>query len=84
MPSERAFVERAAECIQQKITAAEQKDGMCIVGLAGGRTPRGVYEALGVRLAHRSAKREGGCQVSGVRLWKNLHLFLVDERRVPP
>lgn len=52
---------------------ALERHGTCIVGLSGGKTPKAVYEKLGVRY-----------QVLGVRFWKNVHFFLVDERYVPP
>lgn len=63
----------AADLIQQWIAEAQGKHGNCIVGLSGGKTPKVVYEKLGVR-----------CQVLGVRFWKNVHFFLVDERHVTP
>ena len=43
------LTERAARFIRQKIAEAQQADGMCILGLSGGKTPRAVYEELGIR-----------------------------------
>lgn len=66
-------VSRAADHIAEVMRETLETHGTCIVGLSGGKTPKEVYEKLGVR-----------CQVLGIRFWKNVHFFLVDERHVPP
>ncbi|MBI2117760.1 6-phosphogluconolactonase [Candidatus Peregrinibacteria bacterium] len=68
---------RAALFLQQKITAAQQADGVCIVGLAGGRTPRGVYEEFGRMF-------RGAPHPTPLPMGEgNIRFFLVDERYVP-
>lgn len=63
------FVQLAVGAITQKIRAAQQNHGTCMIGLSGGATPRPVYEALGKR--HDVD-------------WKKTIVFLLDERCVGP
>jgi len=63
-----ALVERAADLVEAKIKQAVKERGFCSLVLAGGSTPKPLYEALAQRslpLAH-------------------LHLFFGDERYVAP
>jgi 6-phosphogluconolactonase len=68
--SEEMFVTHAVELLGSLISAAISDHGSCILGLSGGSTPRPVYEALG--------KEQKPID------WFKVHLFLVDERYVPP
>lgn len=63
-----AFAETAARWIAERITRAVRRRGVATVALAGGGTPRPVYERL------------AGMEVP----WSAVHLFFGDERRVPP
>jgi len=62
------FIRQSSACIGQVITETIRKRGQCIVGLSGGSTPGPVYEALG----------------KADLPWDKVHIFLVDERYVPP
>lgn len=66
-------VTSAVGFLMGKIRAAQRDHGTCIIGLSGGRTPRAVYEILGIKNAEL-----------GIKNWENIRLFLVDERYVPP
>lgn len=67
--SEQDFIEQGVLVLARAIGEAIEKRGRCILGLSGGSTPRPVYEAL--------------AKTSGVD-WAKVHMFLVDERSVPP
>lgn len=67
--TEEEFVRRAVEVIVVRIEKALRERDSCILGLSGSSTPRPVYEALG------KDRRVD---------WSKVHLFLVDERYVPP
>ncbi len=74
------WTERAARFIRQKIAEAQQKDGMCVVGLSGGKTPRAVFCA-----PHPDPLPPFGLELMAERRGEGaLHFFLVDERYVPP
>lgn len=62
----------AEDYIKEVMQGALEGNGTCIVGLSGGKTPKTVYEKLSIR-----------CEVLGVRSWKKVRFFLVDERYVP-
>jgi len=62
-----ALVARSLELVQQKIQAAVDERGTCAIALAGGSTPKPLYEAL----AELDLP------------WSNLHIFWGDERYVP-
>jgi 6-phosphogluconolactonase len=62
-----ALVARAAELVEAQITAAVSARGFCSLALAGGSTPKPLYETL----AGRALPLE------------QLHLFFGDERYVP-
>lgn len=61
------FVEQSAKLLAEKITAAIEDRGECILGLSGGSTPKPVYEALGKMSLP----------------WDQVRCFLIDERYVP-
>lgn len=63
-----AFARTAARWIAERITRAVRRRGEAAVALAGGGTPRPVYE----QLARMDVP------------WPAVHLFFSDERRVPP
>jgi 6-phosphogluconolactonase len=63
-----ALTERGLLLIAEKIEAAIQERGQCTIALAGGSTPKPLYE----RLATKSLP------------WDNIHVFWGDERYVAP
>lgn len=66
--SQDEFVKHAHEMIKEKIVSALNEHGSCIVGLSGGSTPGPVYASL-------ASDKEIN--------WKQVTLFLVDDRFVP-
>ncbi len=62
------FTDAAADWIAQRIRAIVAERGRCALAVAGGSTPRPVYE----RLAARAVP------------WPAVHIYFGDERRVPP
>jgi 6-phosphogluconolactonase len=62
----------AARAILEVITAAVHERGRCLIGLSGGRTPRGVYGRLADLLVTQSVDM------------RRAYLIFVDERMVPP
>ncbi|MDZ7343527.1 MAG: 6-phosphogluconolactonase [candidate division KSB1 bacterium] len=66
------FVEAATELIAGIVGRAIEKNGRCTIALAGGNTPREVYQKLAADPLQRRIA------------WRNLHLFWGDERLVPP
>lgn len=67
--SSEEFVSTAATVLERAIVGSIEKEGRCVLGLSGGSTPGPVYEVLG-----RKATID----------WSRVHVFLVDERCVPP
>ncbi len=67
--SQDEFVRSATTVLERAIVQAIEERGRCVLGLSGGSTPGPVYEQLG-------RKRTID--------WEKVHLFLVDERHVPP
>jgi 6-phosphogluconolactonase len=65
-----AFVEAAAEWIAAAIAAVVAESERCTVALAGGHTPRAIYEHLADRYVNVP--------------WSLLDIYFGDERRVPP
>ncbi len=63
-----ALVSRALELTLSKIQTAIQERGRCVVALAGGNTPKPLYEALATQQLP----------------WDKIHVFWADERYVPP
>jgi len=64
-----ALCDAAAKEVAAMIQFVQSVQGHCALALAGGRTPRGIYE----RLARR-------CDLD----WSNVELVFGDERAVPP
>lgn len=60
---------RAARWIADVIRATLAADGVCVIGLSGGSTPGPVYAKLG--------------EAEDID-WKNVHVFLIDDRCVAP
>ena len=67
--TEEEFVSLAILRLTEAMQSAIAKNDRCTLGLSGGSTPRDLYSALG------SSKKID---------WSKVHLFLVDERHVPP
>jgi 6-phosphogluconolactonase len=72
LKSQTELITAASELITTAIVQAVHGRGACAVALAGGNTPRAVYQAL-ARENRRKAIP-----------WHGLHLFWGDERMVPP
>jgi len=68
----RRLADVAAEWIAAAIAGEIREHGGCAVALAGGHTPRPVYE----RLAHDPLARRID--------WRNVDIYFGDERAVPP
>ncbi|HEY9729563.1 MAG TPA: 6-phosphogluconolactonase [Chroococcales cyanobacterium] len=68
LPDKAALNQRALELVVSKIQAAIQERGQCTIALAGGSTPKQLYEAIATRDLP----------------WENIHVFWGDERYVPP
>jgi len=63
-----ALIERSLAVVLSKIQAAIAGRGICTIALAGGSTPKPVYEAI------------AACDLP----WDQIHIFWGDERYVPP
>jgi 6-phosphogluconolactonase len=63
-----ALIERGLLLVEEKIASAIQERGQCIIALAGGNTPKPLYE----KLASKSLP------------WDKIHVFWGDERYVDP
>lgn len=63
-----ALIERSRTVILSKIQAAIAERGLCTIALAGGSTPKPIYEAI------------AACDLP----WEQIHVFWGDERYVPP
>lgn len=70
-PDLEALSRAAASGVAAALRSSMEARGSCLVALAGGRTPRRLYEAL--------AESHG----ADVR-WERVHIFWGDERYVPP
>lgn len=68
LPDLEALIERALGLVVERIQAAIAERGQCTIALAGGSTPKPLYQAL----ANQSLP------------WENLQVFWGDERYVPP
>jgi 6-phosphogluconolactonase len=68
LPDLTALVERSRQIVVKKLQAAIAERGMATIALAGGSTPKPLYE----RLASESLP------------WDKVHIFWGDERYVPP
>lgn len=68
LPDKAALLARALEVALSKMQAAIQERGRCTIALAGGGTPKPLYEAI----------------ASQDLPWEKIHVFWGDERYVPP
>lgn len=67
-PSKNSLIAAAQEFIIHKIQDTISQKGTCTIALAGGSTPKPIYEAIALS------------QLS----WNKIHVFWGDERYVPP
>ncbi len=68
-----ALAREGARQVRHIAAAAVRARGRCLMSLAGGRTPQGLYAAL-------APPADDGTAID----WGALHLFFGDERHVPP
>ena len=68
LPDKEALIERSLEVVLSKMQAAIQERGRCTIALAGGGTPKPLYEAIATQNLP----------------WDKIHVFWGDERYVPP
>jgi 6-phosphogluconolactonase len=71
-PDETELIRTEGDRLVTLARAAVEARGRCLISLAGGSTPRPLYELLAT--APRAAEID----------WKRMHLFWGDERCVPP
>lgn len=67
LPDKEALIERSLEVVLSHMQAAIQERGQCTIALAGGGTPKPLYEALATQNIP----------------WDKVHVFWGDERYVP-
>ncbi|MBW4543679.1 MAG: 6-phosphogluconolactonase [Symplocastrum torsivum CPER-KK1] len=67
LPDKEALIARSLEVVLSKIQSAIQERGRCTIALAGGGTPKPLYEAI----ANQNLP------------WDKIHVFWGDERYVP-
>lgn len=66
------FARKAAQRIVRMINNAVAEQGICLMALSGGETPKSIYRLL-------------GCSPLRERVpWRSVHFFFTDERSVPP
>ena len=75
LPGPEEAVREAAAEFARRVRTAVQERGASAVALAGGSTPRGLYERLAAG---------GGAPGPDPVPWGRVHLFWGDERHVPP
>ena len=68
LPDKTALIERALAVVLDKMQSACQSRGICTIALAGGSTPKPLYEALAAQNLP----------------WEKIHVFWGDERYVAP
>lgn len=68
LPDKAALIERSLDIVVSKMQAAIQERGYSTIALAGGGTPKPLYEALATQNLP----------------WDKVHVFWGDERYVPP
>jgi 6-phosphogluconolactonase len=68
LPDKEALIKRSLEVVLSKIQTAIQERGRCTIALAGGGTPKPLYEAIATQNLP----------------WEKIHVFWGDERYVPP
>jgi len=67
LPDKASLLKRSLEVVLSKMQAAIQEHGRCAIALAGGGTPKPLYEALSIQDLP----------------WEKVHVFWGDERYVP-
>jgi len=67
LPDKASLLKRSLEVVLSKMQAAIQEHGQCAIALAGGGTPKPLYEALSTQDLP----------------WEKVHVFWGDERYVP-
>lgn len=68
LPDKATLIQRSLELVLTKIQEAIAERGICTIALAGGSTPKPLYE----QLAQQNLP------------WEKIHIFWGDERYVPP
>ncbi len=68
LPDKQKLVERATDLVLEKIHSAIQNQGQCTIALAGGSTPKPLYQAIATQNLP----------------WDKVHVFWGDERYVAP
>lgn len=68
LPDKAALIQRSLEIVISKITKAIEERGQFTIALAGGSTPKPLYEAMATQNLP----------------WDKIHIFWGDERYVPP
>lgn len=68
LPDKAALIERSLALVLEKMQAAIAQRGQCAIALAGGGTPKPLYEAISAQSLP----------------WDKIHVFWGDERYVPP
>ncbi|MEC4892225.1 MAG: 6-phosphogluconolactonase [Oscillatoria sp. PMC 1051.18] len=68
LPDKQGLIERSLSLILAKIQAAIAERGICTIALAGGSTPKPIYQAIATQNLP----------------WDKIHVFWGDERYVPP
>ncbi|UBF27878.1 6-phosphogluconolactonase [Kovacikia minuta CCNUW1] len=67
-PDQATLIQRALEIVLEKVKAAIAERGQCTIALAGGNTPKPLYEQMATQDLP----------------WRGIHVFWGDERYVPP
>jgi 6-phosphogluconolactonase len=68
LPDKTALIGRSLQVVREKIQQAIEARDRCTIALAGGSTPKPLYESLAT------------CDLP----WEKIHIFWGDERYVPP
>ncbi len=68
-PDAASCITQSVDLLSRAIASSINRRGHCLLGLSGGKTPKELYKALGEALNVE---------------WGRVHLFLIDERCVPP
>lgn len=68
LPDLKSLIDRSLKIVLEKIEEAVERQGFCTIALAGGSTPKPLYEAI----------------ATSSLPWEKIHVFWGDERYVPP
>jgi 6-phosphogluconolactonase len=68
LPDKTALIERSLQLVLKKMMTVVNERGVCTIALAGGSTPKPLYEAIATQDMP----------------WDKIHVFWGDERYVPP